>query len=141
MPADAPTDASAPAATAARLLAVVVLVLGAVVLGGQALAGARSARAWFSGEPGGLADLAWQQTECLDRALADLVPEGAAVHVPAEAGPLFQRLLEGAYRRGPVVARPWEADVVVSLIDTPGRGCDGVTPTTLVVPPRPGGGG
>jgi hypothetical protein len=121
---------------ATRVLAAAVLVLAAVVLGTHALAGERIARGWFSGEPGGLADLAWQQTECLDRAVADLAPEGAAVHVPAEAGPLFQRLIEAAYLRGPVVARPQDADVVISLTDTPGGGCGGVSPTTLPVPPE-----
>lgn len=123
---------------ATRALAAVVLLVGAVALGTHAVAGERVARDWFSGEPGGLADLAWQQAECLDRALADLVPEGAAVHVPAEAGPLVQRLVESAYRRGTVVARPQDAEVIVSLADTPGRGCGGVTATTLPLVRGPG---
>ncbi|MPY93670.1 MAG: hypothetical protein GEV08_11595 [Acidimicrobiia bacterium] len=109
------------------VLAAALLVLCAVVLGVHALAGARTTRGWFSGEQGGLADLAWRQAECLGRALVEVVPAGATVHVPAELGLLAQRLGEHAFRRGTVVASAAEADVTLTITSTAGQGCDGMT--------------
>lgn len=134
---------------AATVLSLALLVLGAVVLGAHGLAGARTARSWYSGEQGGLADLAWRQVDCLERALDELVPEGATVQVAPDAGPLGQRLLEAAFRRGTVVAPPAPADVVLTTESTPGGGCEGVTlvsapPSATPVPSVtsvPGGGG
>lgn len=117
------------------VIAAAIIAVGAVVLGAHALNGAHIARDWYAGDPGGLADLAWRQTECLGASMDELVPAGAAVHIPIEAGPLAQRLIEHAFRGGPVVRDPTVADIVVTIIDTPGQGCGGVTLSTLPVPP------